>query len=78
MRTEPHGPSGSAVGCDHAEAFFVLIVGDHVQVFSAFEGTWVRGFAVDAILGEGVYRLRRLSDGSLLPDATGGDDLRPV
>lgn len=56
----------------------MLSVGDQVQVFSAFERTWIRGFAVAEVLREGSYRLRRLSDGSLLPDATGGNDLRPA
>ena len=55
----------------------MLSVGDHVQVFSAFERTWVPGFAVAALLpDEDGYRLRRLSDGSLLPGTTGDDDLR--
>ena len=56
----------------------VLKVGDQVQVFSAFEGTWVRGFAVAEVLREGSCRLRRLSDGSLLPDPTGRKDVRPA
>ena len=50
-----------------------------MQVFSAFEGTWVLGFAVAAVLpAQDAYRLRRLSDGSLLPDATGASDLRAI
>ena len=57
----------------------MLSVGDHVQVFCAFEGTWVRGFAVAAVVpGEEAYRLRRLSDDSLLPDPTSGTDLQAI
>ena len=47
-------------------------------MFSAFERTWVGGFAVAEVLPQDSYRLRRSSDGSLLPDATGSDDLRAV
>ncbi len=40
--------------------------GDDVEVRNRFENHWVNGFAV-AESGEGGYRLRRLSDGRVLP-----------
>ena len=53
-----------------------LDVGDEVEVFSGYEHTWSTGFSVAEVLRGNRYRLRRGSDGSLLPDATGGSDLR--
>lgn len=52
-------------------------VGDKVEVYSAFAGTWARGFVV-AEVGDGQYRLRRTSDGAVLPTLTGPDDVRPA
>jgi hypothetical protein len=49
--------------------------GTRVEVRSRFEDTWTSGFEVATTEG-GMYRLRRLSDGSLLPTLTGPDDLR--
>ena len=40
--------------------------GDDVEVRNRFENHWVNGFAV-AESGDGGYRLRRLSDGRVLP-----------
>jgi hypothetical protein len=53
-----------------------LDVGDDVEVFSGYELTWSTGFSVAEVLQGNRYRLRRRSDGSLLPDPTGGSDLR--
>jgi hypothetical protein len=53
-----------------------LDVGDHVEVFSGYEHTWSTGFSVAEVLQGNRYRLRRRSDGALLPDPTGGSDLR--
>lgn len=52
-------------------------VGDRVEVHNRFTDTWSEGFVIDELAGAG-YRLRRLSDGSMLPGITGCDDLRPV
>jgi hypothetical protein len=53
--------------------------GDPVAVWSEFAGTWCRGFEVAHIVergGEPVsYRLRRLSDGALLPADVNMDDV---
>ena len=53
-----------------------LDVGDDVEVFSGYEHTWSTGFSVAEVLQGNRYRLRRRSDGALLPDPTGGGDLR--
>jgi hypothetical protein len=45
-------------------------VGDHVEVRNHFDGTWSRGFEVTDILpamGAHRYRIRRVSDGAVLP-----------
>ena len=53
-----------------------LDVGDEVEVFSGYERTWSTGFAIAQVLRGGRYRLRRSTDGALLPDPTGSDDIR--
>jgi len=50
-----------------------LAVGARVEVRSAFE--WSGGFAVAALDGDG-YRLRRRSDGTVLPVTFAADDVR--
>lgn len=40
--------------------------GTTVEVCSSFDRKWKRGFQVESVEGGG-YRLRRLSDGSVLP-----------
>ena len=44
-----------------------LPAGAHVEVQSAFDGTWQSGFVVDEVTEIG-YRLRRESDGAVLPE----------
>ena len=51
-------------------------VGDRVEVHTRFNDTWVSGFEVAAVVGSG-YRVRRTSDGTVLPTITGVSDLRP-
>lgn len=53
-----------------------LDVGDEVEVFSGYERTWSTGFSIAQVLRGRRYRLRRSTDGALLPDPTGGDDIR--
>lgn len=55
----------------------LLQVGEAVEVHTTFNDAWVGGFEVAEVV-EGGYRVRRLSDGSLLPNLTGEADLRPV
>jgi hypothetical protein len=49
--------------------------GTRVEVRSRFDDRWARGFEVVEVLAEG-YRLRRLSDGSVLPADFTFDDVR--
>lgn len=51
-------------------------VGDEVDVHTQFSDSWVPGFEIAEVIPEG-YRVRRLSDGSLLPGYTSESDLRP-
>ncbi|MDQ3757713.1 MAG: hypothetical protein M3394_07680 [Actinomycetota bacterium] len=49
--------------------------GTRVEVRSRFDSRWARGFEVVEVLPEG-YRLRRLSDGSVLPADFPFEDVR--
>jgi len=53
-----------------------LVDGTPVDVRNRFVGSWSHGFEV-AERVEGGYRVRRLSDGSVLPDVFPSDDVRP-
>lgn len=55
----------------------VLRVGERVEVHTRFNDAWVSGFEIAEIVGDS-YRVRRLSDGTLLPNLTGEDDVRPA
>jgi hypothetical protein len=52
-----------------------LAPGTKVDVRNRFQGTWVRGFEVAEVTAEG-YRIRRLSDGSVLGELFSRDDVR--
>ena len=52
-----------------------LAPGTKVDVRNRFQGTWVRGFEVAEATPAG-YRIRRLSDGSVLGDVFSRDDVR--
>lgn len=54
----------------------LIEVGTHVEVRGGFDGSWSTGFAVDSHTAEGRYRLRRRSDGQVLPVEFGGNDVR--
>jgi hypothetical protein len=49
--------------------------GARVEVRSRYDGSWSRGFEVAEVTAEG-YRLRRLSDLSVLPMEFDPDDVR--
>ena len=51
-------------------------VGERVEVATRFTGSWSRGFVI-AQVEDHAYRLRRLSDGQLLPIAFAAHELRP-
>jgi hypothetical protein len=52
-----------------------LGVGDQVDVHTNFSDSWVAGFEIAGLMADG-YRVRRNSDGSLLPGSTSERDLR--
>ena len=49
--------------------------GTKVEVRSRFERSWARGFEIAEVVEAG-YRIRRLSDGSILPLDFSADDVR--
>ncbi len=52
------------------DATRLLEPGLPVEVRDSFEGHWHKGYVIDAIEDDGArYRLRRTSDGSVLPEA---------
>jgi hypothetical protein len=51
-------------------------VGAPVDVKNRYIGTWSRGFQIAAVVEAG-YLIRRMSDGSILPDALCFDEVRP-
>ena len=53
----------------------LLTAGTPVDVRSRYVGSWSRGFEVAEIVGD-AYRVRRLSDGSVLPSEFASDDVR--
>jgi len=52
-----------------------LTPGTHVEVRTGFDRTWASGFEVDGAEPSG-YRVRRRSDGHVLPVTIGAADVR--
>jgi len=53
--------------------------GMRVEVRSRFEARWARGFEIAEVVsdaGDARYRVRRRSDGSVLPSLFSDDDVR--
>jgi hypothetical protein len=50
--------------------------GQSVEVHTRFDDSWSEGFEIAEITPDG-FRVRRTSDGSLLPGVTSSSDLRP-
>lgn len=57
------------------EASEVLEVGDRVEVRRRFDAGWARGFQLVEVTPSG-YRVRRRSDGAVLPVAFPFDEVR--
>jgi hypothetical protein len=55
----------------------VLSAGTPVDVRSRYVGAWSRGFEVAERVNDAGYRVRRLSDGTVLPDVFDAQDVRP-
>lgn len=54
-----------------------LAAGTRVDVRSRYVGSWSRGFEVAERVDQNGYRVRRVSDGAVLPDLFDEDELRP-
>lgn len=54
-----------------------LTDGTPVDVRSRFVGAWSRGFEVAERVADQGYRVRRVSDGTVLPDVFEEQDVRP-
>jgi hypothetical protein len=54
----------------------VLTAGTPVDVRSRYMGTWSRGFEVAELVGDDACRVRRVSDGRVLPSDFSVDDVR--
>jgi hypothetical protein len=67
---------GATTGASTATDPEPIPVGTRVEVRSRFIGTWSRGFEI-ADNRESGYWIKRLSDGSVLPDAFDPSDVRP-
>ena len=52
-----------------------LARGTRVDVRSRFVGAWSRGFEVEEAVAQG-YRIRRVSDGAVLPDVFSDEEVR--
>jgi len=65
-------PGMSAASSDHEW----LTPGRHVEVRNRFTGSWSRGFELAEIV-DGGFKVRRLSDGSVLPTLFLPEDVRP-
>ncbi len=62
-------------GSDTTASRHPLTVGTKVEVRAGFDGSWSSGFAVEAVTENG-YRLRRRSDGEVLPTEIVAADVR--
>jgi len=51
--------------------------GTRVEVRRRFDQRWASGFEIAEIVDDLGYRLKRLSDGSVLPTEFGTEDVRP-
>jgi hypothetical protein len=51
-------------------------VGQEVEVHTTFDNSWAPGFEIAEVIGRGRYRVRRKSDGTVLPTVTAEHDLR--
>jgi hypothetical protein len=60
---------------DGEQRVMSMKIGDPVEVHTKFDQSWCAGFEIAAIT-DGGYRVRRTSDGELLPNITSHSDLR--
>lgn len=68
---------GEGLMVQNGETAFDLTPGTPVDVRNRYVGSWSHGFEVaESINGNG-YRVRRMSDGSILPEPLSREELRP-
>jgi hypothetical protein len=72
---EEWGMVNMAFDASKATSRDMLAPGTTVDVRNRYVGAWSSGFEVAEPLQDG-YRVRRLSDGSVLPDVFTNDDVR--
>lgn len=53
-----------------------LSVGEKVEVRRRFDSQWARGFEIVEVTDGGHYRVKRMSDGEVLPAEFDADDVR--
>jgi hypothetical protein len=68
-------PSGSEAPAEPGEVHKLLDEGTRVDVRDRFQGRWTHGFVVAEATPD-AYRLRRLSDDSVLPGHFAHDSVR--
>ena len=51
-------------------------VGQEVEVHTTFDNSWAPGFEIAEVIDRGCYRVRRKSDGTVLPNVIAEYDLR--
>lgn len=54
-----------------------ISTGTRVDVRSRFVGSWSHGFEVAEKVDDRGYRIKRLSDGAVLPDVFDAEEVRP-
>jgi hypothetical protein len=59
----------------HGGLVDTVTIGTRVEIRNVHLQTWIRGFQVAAIIGDG-YLVRRLADHCILPRTFGSDDIR--
>lgn len=68
---------GDVHASQDAETAGEIATGTRVDVRNRYVGAWSHGFEVaESINGDG-YRVRRVSDGSILPEPLSRDEVRP-
>jgi hypothetical protein len=72
---EEWGMVNTAFDASKARSRDALAAGTTVDVRNRYVGAWSSGFEVAEPVQDG-YRIRRISDGSVLPDVFTNDDVR--
>ena len=68
--------NGQLSAADRTDIVVVLETGESVEVRRRFDQRWSRGFEIESSEEDG-YRLRRRSDGAVLPIVFAATEVRP-